>query len=73
MLHWFHKESCGGSRHTDKGGGGGGGHPDPEIRRGAVFFSALTATVWSKNKGGRGVGPSPGSATGESNDTERES
>ena len=32
--------------------GGGGGHPDPEIRRGAVFFSALTATVWSKNKGG---------------------
>ena len=34
-------------------GGGGGGHPDPEIQ-GAVskhFFSALWASVWSKNKG----------------------
>ena len=45
--------------------------PDPhlEIRGGLVsnkHFSALWASVWSKNKGweGGGVGPSPGSATG---------
>ena len=52
----------GGSRTSDKGGGGGG-HPDPEIREGSpkTFFSALWASVWSKNKGG--VGPSPGSTT----------
>ena len=47
------------------------GHPDPEIRGkggggGAVskkIFSALRASVWSKNKwgGGGGPGPSPGS------------
>ena len=44
-------------------GGGGGkagpGHPDPEIRREPglkFFFSALRASVWSKNKGG---GPLP--------------
>ena len=42
------------------GGGGGGraGHQDPEIRRGRVstkVFSALQASVWSKNK----WGPSP--------------
>ena len=40
-----------------KGGGGGrAGHQDPQIRRGKVstkFFSALQASVWSKNKGGR--------------------
>ena len=44
------------------GGRGGRGGPDPEIR-GAVsktFFSALWASVWSKNKG---RGPSPGSTT----------
>ena len=35
---------------------GGGGSPK--------FFSALWASVWSKNKGGLGPpGPSPGSAT----------
>ena len=47
-------------------GGGGGAHPVPYIR-GAVskkFFSALLASVWSKNRGGGGPsGPSPGSAT----------
>ena len=45
--------------------GRGGGHPDPEIReRGPVskiYFSALRASFWSKNKGG--PGPFPGSAT----------
>ena len=34
---------------------GGGGHPDPEIRSGdglqKKIFSALRASVWSKNKG----------------------
>ena len=38
-------------------------HPDPEIRGGAVsnkIFSALRASVWSKN---RGAGPSPRFAT----------
>ena len=42
-------------RPSDKGGGGGGMHPNPEIRGGAVskkVFSALQASVWSKNKGG---------------------
>ena len=46
----------------ERGGGGGGGgragHQDPEIRRGRVstkVFSALQASVWSKNK----WGPSP--------------
>ena len=42
----------------------GGGHLDPEIREGGglkIFFSALRALFWSKNKGG--PGPSPGSAT----------
>ena len=47
--------------------GGRGGHPDPEIRGGGSpkkLFSALWASVWSKNKGrGGGVGPSPGSTT----------
>ena len=41
-------------RPSDKGGGGGGVHPNPEIRGGAVskkVFSALQASVWSKNKG----------------------
>ena len=45
------------SRPWDKGGGG---HPDPEICRGAVsktFFSALWASVWSKNE--EGPGPLP--------------
>ena len=36
-------------------GGGGGGHPDPEIRGRSpvskISFSALRASVWSKNKG----------------------
>ena len=48
-----------------RGGGGGAGHPDPEIRGGTSLkkkiFSALWASVWSKNKN---VGPCPGSATG---------
>ena len=43
--------------------GGGGGHLHPEIRGGTVFktfFSALRASVWSKNKGGRSpLGPLP--------------
>ena len=43
----------------------GGGHPDPEIRGSSKkFFSALRASVWSKNRGGPGSpGPSHGSAT----------
>ena len=49
-------------------GGGGGGHPDPEIREGGgsvkKIFCALQASVWSKNKGGGGVGLFPGSTTG---------
>ena len=48
-----------------KGGGGRAGHQDPQIRRGKVytkFFSALQASVWSKNKGGASP---PGSATGK--------
>ena len=45
-----------------KGGGGGGraGLQDPEIRRGTdatKFFSALQASVWSKNKGGGASSP----------------
>ena len=41
----------------------GGGHPDPEISRGGqslkkIVFSALRASVWSKNKG-RGGGRAP--------------
>ena len=44
------------------GGGGKGGHPDPEIRGEGgwspkKFFSALQASVWSKNKGGGGRAP----------------
>ena len=48
---------------------GGNGHPDPEIRGGGVrspkkTFSALRASVWSKNKGEAGPpGPFPRSAT----------
>ena len=36
----------------------GGHHPEPEIRGGGLkkIFSALRASVWSKNKGG-GQGP----------------
>ena len=52
----------GGSTLSNKGGG----HPDPEIRgrAGLIFFPALRASVWSKNKGGPGPpGPSPGCAT----------
>ena len=58
-------DSCsGGSKPSDKGGGpviqtlryGGGGCWSPK-----KFFSALWASVWSKNKGG--VGPSRGSTT----------
>ena len=37
--------------------GGGGGHPDPKIRGGTRsqknICSALRASFWSKNKGGR--------------------
>ena len=39
---------------------GGPGKPDPEIRGAAVSkkcFSALRASVWSKNKGGGGRAP----------------
>ena len=44
------------SRPLDKGGGGRGIVPP-------IFFSALRASVWSKNKGGReGAGPLVGSA-----------
>ena len=52
------KQGSGGSRPSDKGGRGGrgAGHPDAEIRGGArsqkQIFSALWASVWSKNKGG---------------------
>ena len=47
----------GGFRPSDKGGRMGGGHLDPEIRGARSqkkFFSALRASVWSKNKGGGG-------------------
>ena len=51
----------GGSRPSDGGGGGGGRcHPDPKMTGGPVskeFFSALWASVLSKNKGGGGGGP----------------
>ena len=45
--------------------GGGGGHPDPEIMGGGGglqtnFFSALRASVWSKNKGMPGPPGPPG-------------
>ena len=50
--------NSGGSRPSDMGGGGGeDGHPDPEITEGRSpknFFSALRASVWSKNNGGPG-------------------
>ena len=43
------------------GGGGGGGLSDPDIRGGGpsqkTIFSALRASVWSKDKGGRTPGP----------------
>ena len=47
-------------RQKEGGGGGRAGLQDPEIRRGTdatKFFSALQASVWSKNKGGGGVLP----------------
>lgn len=45
-----------------KGGGGGGGgeeggHPDPEMRGGPGLKNFFSASVWSKNKGGKGDGP----------------
>ena len=47
-----------GCRPLDKVGGGGGRSPKK-------IFSALRASVWSKNKGGEGgLSPSPGPATG---------
>ena len=47
---------CGSSRSWDKRGGGG-------LNK-TIFFSALQASVWSKNKRGPGPpGPFPGSAT----------
>ena len=40
---------------------GGGGHPDPEIRGGGAvskkIFSAIRASLWSKNKGGTWAPP----------------
>ena len=46
------------------GRGREGGHPDPEIRGMPSLknknFSALRASVWSKNKGTGGGGGSPG-------------
>ena len=53
-----------------RGGGGQGGHPDPEIRGEGgglkkIFFSALWASVLSKNRGPGSLGPSPASATGK--------
>ena len=57
--------SSGGSRPSDKVGEGG--HPDPDIRGGGAVskknVSALWASAWSKNKGGGGQAPSPGSAS----------
>ena len=54
------------SRPSDEGEGGG--HPDPEIRGGGQspkkFFSALPASVWSKDRGAGPLGPFPVSATG---------
>ena len=47
--------------------GGGGGHPDPEIRGRSLQktnFSALLASVWSKDRGAGPLGPFPGSVTG---------
>ena len=41
------------------GGGGGGGSWSPK-----TFFSALQASVSSKNKGAGSPGPSPGSTAG---------
>ena len=47
--------------------GVGAGRPDPEIRRGTqspkTYFSALWASVWSKNKGMPGPPGPPGSIT----------
>ena len=56
----------------DKGGGGGGGRSSGPLdkaggRSPKKIFSALRASVWTKNKGGGGgapPGPSPGSGTG---------
>ena len=51
------------SRPLDKGGGGGGRSPKKKN-------SVLRASVWSKNKGGKGpLGPSPVSATAKESDT----
>ena len=48
-----------------RGGGGGGGGEKREGPVSKKTFSALSASVWSKNKGGQApLGPSPGSATG---------
>ena len=61
FLYTSTSEISPGSRPWNKqGGGGGGGSPK--------FFSALRASVWSKNRGwGLGPpGPSPGSAHGNS-------
>ena len=45
------------TRPSDKEGGGGQSQKE--------FFSALRASVWSKNKGGPSPqGPTPGSVTG---------
>ena len=54
-----------GSRPSDKewaGGGGGGGGGG--WGRSQIFFPVLRTSVWLKNKGGWGAGPSPRSATG---------
>ena len=56
----------GGFRPSDKGGGGGVIHTRIEGGPGLKnFFSALRASVWSKNKREAGpAGPFPGCATG---------
>ena len=55
LLSQMHRRGEGGEE-------GGRLHPDPEIRRRQSpkkFFSALWASVWSKNKGSGPPGPLP--------------
>ena len=46
------KETCGGSRPSDKGGGGGGSHPDPEIKRGGPGLKKNFGQFGVKIRGG---------------------